>query len=71
MLIQTVSIGEESGALDSMLDKAATCYEEMVDNTVDGLPVSWNPSLCLSSLSLLVIALCLPIFSMGDAISGG
>ena len=39
MLIRTVSIGEESGALDSMLDKASTCYEEMVDNSVDGLPV--------------------------------
>ena len=36
MVIQMVAIGEESGALDGMLDKAATYYEEMVDNAVGG-----------------------------------
>ncbi len=37
MVIQMVAIGEESGALDSMLDKVATYYENEVDNAVDGL----------------------------------
>jgi type IV pilus assembly protein PilC len=37
MAIQMVAIGEESGALDSMLDKVATHYENEVDNAVDGL----------------------------------
>ncbi len=74
MLIQMVSIDEESGALDSMLDKAATYYEEMVDNSVDGLTSLMEP-IIMSFLGVvvggLIIAMYLPIFSMGDAISGG
>ncbi|MEE4277042.1 MAG: type II secretion system F family protein, partial [Halieaceae bacterium] len=37
MLLQMVSIGEESGALDEMLDNVANYYEEAVDNAVDNL----------------------------------
>jgi len=37
MVVQMVAIGEESGALDDMLDKSATYYEEQVDNAVDNL----------------------------------
>ncbi|HKI74365.1 MAG TPA: type II secretion system F family protein [Pseudomonadales bacterium] len=74
MVIQMVSIGEESGALDGMLDKAATYYEEMVDNSVDGLTSLMEP-LIMSFLGVvvggLVIAMYLPIFSMGKAVSGG
>ncbi len=74
MLIQMVSIGEESGALDGMLDKAATYYEEMVDNAVEGLTSLMEP-LIMSFLGVviggLIIAMYLPIFSMGDAIGGG
>ena len=73
MLIQMVSIGEESGALDSMLDKAATYYEEMVDNAVDELTSLMEP-IIMSFLGVviggLIIAMYLPIFSMGDAIGG-
>ena len=73
MVIQMVAIGEESGALDSMLDKAATYYEEMVDNAVDGLTSLMEP-IIMSILGVviggLIIAMYLPIFSMGDAISG-
>lgn len=74
MVIQMVAIGEESGALDSMLDKAATYYEELVDNAVEGLTSLMEP-LIMSFLGVviggLIIAMYLPIFSMGDAISGG
>jgi type IV pilus assembly protein PilC len=74
MLIQMVSIGEESGALDGMLDKAATYYEEMVDNSVDGLTSLMEP-IIMSFLGVviggLIVAMYLPIFSMGDAIGGG
>ncbi|MEX2489417.1 MAG: type II secretion system F family protein [Pseudomonadales bacterium] len=74
MVIQMVAIGEESGALDSMLDKAATYYEEMVDNAVDGLTSLMEP-IIMSVLGVviggLIIAMYLPIFSMGDAIGGG
>ncbi len=74
MVIQMVAIGEESGALDGMLDKAATYYEEMVDNAVDGLTSLMEP-LIMSFLGVviggLIIAMYLPIFGMGDAIGGG
>jgi type IV pilus assembly protein PilC len=74
MVIQMVAIGEESGALDGMLDKAATYYEEMVDNSVDGLTSLMEP-IIMSFLGVviggLIIAMYLPIFSMGDAIGGG
>ena len=73
MVIQMVAIGEESGALDGMLDKAATYYEEMVDNAVDGLTSLMEP-IIMSVLGVviggLIIAMYLPIFAMGDAIGG-
>lgn len=74
MVVQMVAIGEESGALDGMLDKAATYYEEMVDNDVEGLTSLMEP-LIMSFLGVviggLIIAMYLPIFSMGQAVSGG
>jgi type IV pilus assembly protein PilC len=69
MLIQMVAIGEESGALDSMLDKVATHYEAEVDNAVDGLTSMMEP-LIMSVLGILVgglmIAMYLPIFMLGS-----
>lgn len=74
MLIQMVAIGEEAGALDGMLDKAATYYEEMVDNAVDGMTSLMEPVI-MAFLGVviggLIIAMYLPIFGMGDAIGGG
>ena len=71
MVIQMVSIGEESGALDAMLDKAATYYEEQVDNAVDGLTALMEP-IIMPFLGVviggLIIAMYLPIFSMGEAV---
>ncbi|MEM7364154.1 MAG: type II secretion system F family protein [Pseudomonadota bacterium] len=73
MVIQMVAIGEESGALDSMLDKAATYYEEMVDNQVESLTSLMEP-IIMSFLGVviggLIIAMYLPIFSMGQAVGG-
>ena len=71
MLLQMVSIGEESGALDDMLDKVATHYEEAVDNAVDSLSSLLEP-LIMSILGVLVgglmIAMYLPIFMLGSVI---
>lgn len=68
MAIQMVAIGEESGALDSMLDKVATYYENEVDNAVDGLTSMMEP-LIMAILGVLVgglvIAMYLPIFPNG------
>tara|TARA_R110001583_G_scaffold161866_1_gene314055 strand:+ start:4044 stop:5258 length:1215 start_codon:yes stop_codon:yes gene_type:complete len=71
MLLQMVSIGEESGSLDEMLDKVASHYEEAVDNAVDTLTSLLEPMI-MSVLGVLVgglmIAMYLPIFMLGSAI---
>ncbi len=71
MAIQMVSIGEESGALDSMLDKVATYYEDEVDNAVDGLTSMMEP-LIMAFLGVviggLIIAMYLPIFQLGAVV---
>ncbi len=68
MIVQMVAIGEESGALDSMLDKCATFFEAEVDNAVDGLTALMEP-LIMAVLGVLVgglmIAMYLPIFQLG------
>ncbi|TCO76184.1 type II secretion system F family protein [Chromatocurvus halotolerans] len=71
MLLQMISIGEESGALDDMLDKVATFYEEAVDNAVDSLSSLMEPMI-MSILGVLVgglmVAMYLPIFMLGSVI---
>ncbi len=71
MAVQMVAIGEESGALDEMLDKVATFYENEVDNMVDGLTSLMEP-LIMSVLGVLVggliIAMYLPIFQLGAVV---
>ena len=71
MLIQMVGIGEESGALDEMLDKVAEYYEEAVDDAVDNLTALLEP-LIMAFLAVviggLVIAMYLPIFKMGEVV---
>ncbi|MEE4145953.1 MAG: type II secretion system F family protein, partial [Halieaceae bacterium] len=71
MLLQMMSIGEESGALDDMLDKVATHYEEAVDNAVDSLSSLMEPMI-MAILGVLVgglmVAMYLPIFMLGSVI---
>ncbi|WP_370981308.1 type II secretion system F family protein [Agaribacterium sp. ZY112] len=71
MVIQMTSIGEESGALDEMLDKSAGYYEEQVDNMVDSLTALLEPMI-MAVLGILVgglmVAMYLPIFQIGQAI---
>jgi type IV pilus assembly protein PilC len=73
MLLQMVSIGEESGALDDMLDKVATHYEAEVDNAVDSLTSLLEPMI-MAVLGVLVgglmVAMYLPIFTLGNVIAG-
>ncbi len=71
MAVQMVAIGEESGALDAMLEKVATHFENEVDNAVDGLTSMMEP-LIMAVLGVLVgglvIAMYLPIFQMGSVV---
>ncbi|WP_193161310.1 type II secretion system F family protein [Microbulbifer hainanensis] len=71
MLVQMAAIGEESGALDDMLGKAADFYEEAVDNMVDNLTTLLEPMI-MAVLGILVgglmIAMYLPIFQLGQVV---
>ncbi len=74
MVVQMVSIGEESGALDDMLGKVADYYEAEVDNSVDALTSLMEPAIMVFLAVViggLVIAMYLPIFKMGEVIGGG
>ena len=68
MITQMVGIGEESGALDDMLDKCALFFEAEVDNAVDGLTALMEP-IIMAVLGVLIgglmIAMYMPIFQLG------
>jgi len=68
MVIQMVAIGEESGAVDDMLAKVATVYEQQVDDAVDALTSLLEPMI-MAVLGVviggLIIAMYLPIFQIG------
>ncbi|WP_370292809.1 type II secretion system F family protein [Thalassolituus sp.] len=71
MVVQMTSIGEESGALDTMLGKAANYYEDEVDNAVDNLTALIEPMIMVFLgvvIGGLIVAMYLPIFQMGSAI---
>ena len=71
MVIQMVSIGEESGALDSMLSKVADFFEGEVDDAVEALSSLMEPMIMVVLGVLIggmVIAMYLPIFKMGQAV---
>ena len=71
MVLQMVSIGEETGALDSMLSKVADFYEAEVDDAVDALSSLMEPMIMVVLGVLIggmVIAMYLPIFKMGQAV---
>ena len=71
MVIQMVSIGEESGSLDGMLSKVADFFEQEVDDAVEALSSLMEPMIMVVLGVLIggmVIAMYLPIFKMGQAV---
>ena len=71
MALQMTAIGEESGALDAMLEKVAIYYEEEVDNAVDGLTSMMEPMI-MAVLGVviggLIIAMYMPLFQLGNVV---
>jgi type IV pilus assembly protein PilC len=70
MVIQMISVGEATGALDTMLNKIADFYDDEVDTAVDALTSMLEPLLMLflgGAIGGLVIAMYLPIFQMAAA----
>jgi type IV pilus assembly protein PilC len=71
MVIQMCSIGEETGALDSMLSKVADFYEQEVDDAVEALSSLMEPMIMVVLGTLIggmVVAMYLPIFKLGQAV---
>jgi len=71
MVIQMTAIGEESGAIDTMLSKVADFYEEEVNDSVDALSSLMEPIIMVVLGVLIggmVIAMYLPIFKLGEVV---
>ncbi len=71
MVIQMVSVGEETGTLDEMLQKVYLYYEEEIDNTVKNLTTMIEPIIIVvlgGIIGFLVVAMYLPIFKIGETI---
>ena len=73
LCIQLVRTGELSGALDSMLDNLAQYYSEQTQRQADGLAAVLEPLMLVATgiiIGVLVVAMYLPIFHLGDAMGG-
>lgn len=71
MVVQMVSIGEESGQLDAMLAKVADFFEREVDDAVAGLSQLLEPIIMVflgTVIGGLVVAMYLPIFKLGSVV---
>ena len=71
MVTQMVAIGEESGALDSMLGKVADFFEQEVDDAVEAMSSLMEPIIMVVLGTLIggmVVAMYLPIFKLGAVV---
>jgi len=71
MVTRMISVGENTGALDQMLNKIADFYEDEVDTAVAGLTSMLEPLMIVflgGVVGTIVIAMYLPIFNMANAI---
>src|SRR5690606_24854769 len=73
MVVQMTAIGEEAGALDTMLFKVAEFYEEEVNNAVDAISSLIEPFVMViigTMVGAIVIAMYLPIFKIAMTVMG-
>lgn len=71
MMVQMSSIGEESGSLDDMLNKAAEFYEDEVDNAIGRLSAMMEPIIIVILglvIGTLLVAMYLPLFNLGNVV---
>ena len=71
MVTQMIRVGESTGSLDAMLDKIADLFEQEVDRTVGTLTSVLEPCVILvvgCGIALVVVAMYLPIFSIGSVL---
>ena len=71
MVLQMASIGEDSGSLDDMLNKAAEFYEEEVDIAVATLSSLMEPIIMVvlgSIIGVILVSMYLPLFNLGSVV---
>ncbi len=71
MVVQMIRVGEETGALDTMLNKIADFYDEEVDEAIANMMALLQPVLMVflaGAVGFMLIGMYLPIFSMSSAI---
>ena len=74
MVVQMISVGEQTGALDEMLTKIAVFYEAEVDNAVDTLTSIIEPCMIVIMGGIvggMVVAMYLPMFKLIQVVAGG
>jgi len=73
MVVQMISVGEATGAMDAMLNKIADFYDDEVDDAVGAMTSMMEPLLMVflgTTVGGLVIAMYLPIFKLAGAVGG-
>jgi type IV pilus assembly protein PilC len=73
MVCQMISVGESTGALDTMLGKIADFYDEEVDQAVENLTSMIEPFMMVFLgvvIGGLVVSMYLPIFQMAGMVGG-
>lgn len=73
MVVQMISVGEATGAMDTMLNKIADFYDDEVDDAVNNLTAMMEPLLMVflgTTVGGLVVAMYLPIFKLAGTVGG-
>ncbi len=73
MVVQMISVGEATGAMDAMLNKIADFYDDEVDDAVGAMTAMMEPLLMVflgTAVGGLVVAMYLPIFKLAGAVGG-
>ncbi len=71
MVVQMIAVGEETGAMETMLNKIADFYDDEVDAAVDALTAMLEPAMMVvlgGTVGGLLVAMDLPIFKIADTI---
>ena len=71
MVVQMISVGESTGALDAMLNKIADFYDDEVDSAVEAMTSLIEPMMMVflgGTIGGLVVAMYLPIFKLAGTV---
>lgn len=73
MVVQMISVGEQTGALDDMLNKIADFYEDEVDTAVSAILSALEPLMIVflgGTVGVIVVSMYLPMFKLVSTLAG-